>query len=365
MKKRLLFAAVDVGYRVENFTKYLAENYSDQISTESFVKYQAPNTHYKAQYDFVIDYYTTNRIYRSLAYFLFFLKSLFRYDVFYFISGETILSRRLRRFELKTYKLLGKRVVFNFVGSDIRSENYLIWKQTNIYDYLQGKSAPPKSEDFQKKLIDDALRYADSILVSTPDLLEITPQATYFPVVYDIENLAAEIESIEEPEKDPNKIYILHSPSNTGTKGTAIINDVLEKIKREFPAAVELIRPYNEKNYELTHSVSRYKLFQLMKQADIVIDQMVIGWYGLQSIEALITGKTVVCYIEKNLEKFLFEDCPIVTTDVLSLEQTLKNCMAERQMGILPDKRKQIEWLKKYHTPEANGQILLNSIDIR
>ena len=362
MKKRLLFAAVDVGYRIENFTKFLKENFADKITTESFVKYQTPNSHYKAVYDYVIDYYKTNRIYRSFAYFFFFLKSLFRYDVFYFISGETILSRSLRRFELAVYKLFGKRIVFNFVGSDIRSEKYLKWKRENIFEYLKGKNAPEKSEDFQKKLIADALEYGDSILVSTPDMIEIIPQAKYFPVIYDVEKLAAEMDEIEELEKDSNKIYILHSPSNTNTKGTAVINEALEKIEKEFGDQIELVLPFKNKNYELIHSVSRYRLFQLLKQADIVIDQMIIGWYGLQSIEALIAGNKVVCYIEKDLEKYLFENCPIVNANALNLEEKLKFCISEILKGNLPNREKQIEWLKKNHTLENQKSLLLSAI---
>lgn len=362
MKRRLLFAAVDIGYRIENYSKFLLKRFSGELSIQSFVKYQPPSSHYKSSYTYVIDYYKTNRIVRSFIYILFFLYSLARYNTFYFLSGETILSNNLRRFELSVYKFFGKRIVFNFVGSDIRSENFLKWKAKNIVDYLNGNPSPPKSENFQERLIAEAVEFADSILVSTPDLLELVPQAKYFPVVYDIEALAAEIEQAQKLLKDPNKIYILHSPSNVALKGTEIITAALENIKRKYPDRVEIVLPHKTKQYDLSHSVSRYELFQLIGQADIVIDQLIIGWYGLQSIEALTAGKQVICYIEKNLEKYLYENCPIINADAINLEQKIEKCISDIENKNIPAKEQIFDWVKANHTLESNNRLLIEGI---
>lgn len=362
MKLRLLFAAVDIGYRIENYSKFLLKKFSGALSIQSFVKYQPPNTHYKTDYTYVIDYYKTNRIVRSFVYVLFFLYSLIRYNAFYFLSGETILSNNLRRFELSVYKFFGKRIVFNFVGSDIRSENFLKWKAQHIVEYLNGVKSPPKSEEFQQRLISEATEFADSILVSTPDLLELVPQAKYFPVVYDIEALSAEMERAEKLPKDSDKVYILHSPSNTALKGTEIITAALENIKNKYPDKVEVVLPHKTKQYRLSHSVSRYELFQLINQADIVIDQLIIGWYGLQSIEALIAGKQTMCYIDKDLEKYLYADCPIINANALNLEQKIEECIANIKGKNISGKKEIVDWVKANHTLESNNETLIESI---
>ena len=71
------------------------------------------------------------------------------------------------------------------------------------------------------------------------------------------------------------------------------------------------------------YSATRYELFSYYKEADIVIDQMIIGWYGLLTVEALAAGNMVVAYIEESLKEQLFPDCPIKIADLNSLESKI------------------------------------------
>lgn len=107
------------------------------------------------------------------------------YDLDHFFSGETLLTRKLRRFEFRIYKLLGKRIIMHFVGSDIRSPEYLFWKDKNLVEFLNGNRSFPLTMPWQDALIKDSMDFADEILVSTPDLLAIIPSAKYYPVLID------------------------------------------------------------------------------------------------------------------------------------------------------------------------------------
>jgi hypothetical protein len=49
-----------------------------------------------------------------------------------------------------------------------------------------------------------------------------------------------------------------------------------------------------------------------MEESQVVIDQLVIGWYGLQTIEALLTGNQVIVWIPDSLRMYLAENCPII-----------------------------------------------------
>ena len=291
-KKRILFAAIDIGYRIEHYTKFIDKYLSDKLVAESFSKYVLPESHYKTKYTYSCPIDKTHPLILYLYSFSFFLFSLFRYDIFHFISGETILTRKLRSFELKIYKLLGKRVVMHFVGSDIRSEEYLYWKERNIKQYLNGTADFPISEPWQDKLIFDAEKYADCILVSTPDLKSIIPKSIYYPVLLDLEIFFKEISSLKPNQKQKDEIVILHSPSNTLLKGTIYIHEILKKVAKNSKYKIRLVLP-GEKliGTDKKYSVTRYQLFKLYQEADIVIDQLIIGWYGLQSVEALALKK--------------------------------------------------------------------------
>jgi hypothetical protein len=250
-KKRILFAAVDVGYRMGLYSKFINDNYSNQIHAESLSTYISPKNHYKTKYTHEYPFHSKSSIYRWYRSFLNFFLALFRYDIFHFISGETLLTRKVRRLELMIYKLFGKRIIMHFVGSDIRNEDYIKWKEQNIQQYLQGNDNFPKTLDWQNKLIIDAEKYADFILVSTPDLLQIVPKAKYYPVVLELDKYISELNAIKSQEKNEGEIVILHAPSNSKLKGTKYIIEILKKIESNSNHNIRLVLPsendYNNK----------------------------------------------------------------------------------------------------------------------
>lgn len=361
-RKKILFAAVDIGWRIEHYTKFINKNFADQLEAESFSKYVLPESQYKTKYTFTCPIDKTHPILLYLYSFCFFIYSLFRYDIFHFFSGETILTRKLRSFELAAYKLFGKQIIMHFVGSDIRSEEYISWKEKNIKQFLRGNNNFPKSLPWQKKLIQDAEKYADSILVSTPDLKELIPKSVYYPVLLDLNKFISEGKPDFSQKKKSDEIVILHCPSNTLLKGTSHIHDVLRKLTTSSNYKIKLLLPAEKIiGKQKQYAVSRYELFKLYKEADIVIDQLIIGWYGLQSIEALAMGKEVISYVDKHLEENLFPNCPIEIANVDNLEQVIIKCIKKILSNKQNDSTEVIDWIKKYHTIENNNEPLLSS----
>jgi hypothetical protein len=365
-RKKILFAAVDVGYRVELYTKFIHSYYADQLDPESLTTFVLPKQHYKTNYTYEFHYHTKPIIYRWYRSFLNFIFCLFRYDIFHFISGETLLTRKLRPLELRIYKLFGKRIVMHFVGSDIRSPQYIYWKEKNIQKFLSGDDNFPKNLHWQKKLINDARKYSDSILVSTPDLKELIPESEYYPVMLDLDKYLHELNEVAYNSNAEKEIVILHSPSNIQVKGTTHIHKVLKKIESESKYKIKLLLPAEKMmDNPKIYSVGRYELFRLYKESDIVIDQMIIGWYGLQSIEALAAGKQVISYIDEHLKPYLFPGCPIEVADINSLEKAILNCIDNIINEKMVNTQNNIEWIRKYHTIENNHSALIKAWNIK
>src|SRR5215213_6563928 len=113
---KMLFAAVDIGYRIELYTKFIRQHFSSQLKTESLTISLLPKEHYSTGYDYEFHFNGKNFLYRWTISLYNFVRCLFRYDMFHFFSGETLLPRKLRRFELTIYKLFGKRIIMHFVG---------------------------------------------------------------------------------------------------------------------------------------------------------------------------------------------------------------------------------------------------------
>ena len=217
-KHTILFAAVDIGWRIEQYKSFLEQIFGDHVYIKSFVKHKVSTQQYQTNYDYEFQFVKYPKIIQWLIAFVFFFYALFKFNTFYFFSGETILTRKLRRLEFKIYRFFNKKVIMHFVGSDIRDPNYLYWKANHIHDFLSGKINRSLSTNWQLELINDSKDFANHILVSTPDLLEIIPQATYYPVVINIEEFNKELKdaSLKVQNKffKSNKIKILHAPSN-------------------------------------------------------------------------------------------------------------------------------------------------------
>jgi hypothetical protein len=365
--KKILFAAVDVGYRIELYTKFIRQYHSMELYPESLCTYVLPKEHYKSTYTYEYNFHLHTKLYRWHKSLFNFIRCLCRYDVFHFISGETLLTRKLRRFELRIYKIFGKRIIMHFVGSDIRDEGYIYWKEQNIIQFIKGTDNNTKSLPWQKELIQDAERYADSVLVSTPDLKKLIPNSIYYPVMLDLDKFLLEINERPPMQRTVNEIVILHCPSSvvkSKLKGTDYIIKVLKKMEQDAKYNIRLLLPSeDEKKRSTNYSATRYELFQYYKEADIIIDQMIIGWYGLLSVEALATGKQVISYIDEALKPFLFPNCPIRQADVNTLEKIIVSCIEDIQNGVHKPSD-QIDWVRKNHTIEYNHMALLNSWNI-
>jgi hypothetical protein len=322
-KKRLLFAAVDIGWRIEHYTEFLTKQFGDKLKVESFVKFKLPRVQKETSYTFEFNFYKYSKIVQWELSFLFFIYALFRYDVFYFFSGETLLTYALRPFELRIYRLFGKKIIMHFVGADIRNSGYLFWLNHHFEEYLNGnklEGAPTKHTTKQRKLVMLAERFADKVFVSTPDLLEFfstKENVHWIPVFLHERKFLEELRSAKPYVFSDQKVRILFAPSNGPLKGADYVVSQVNKWSKN-KTDIEFLNMLDEKwtrqmkpfpPYVLTH----VDLLSYLQSVDIVIDQVLIGWYGLLAVESMYLNKVTICYIANDLKRFLSPTCPIIS----------------------------------------------------
>lgn len=150
------------------------------------------------------------------------------------------------------------------------------------------------------------ITYADRVFVSTLDLLKFLPSAEYIPNPIYISNIKVENEkySLHSP------IRILHTPTDSSIKGTIYINNAVEKLKTD--------------GYDIEYMLSVDKNhddnLKLIQRCDIYIDQILLGVYGVSSIESMFFGKPTLCYINQKYPGNL----PIVNVNSNNLYNELK-----------------------------------------
>jgi glycosyltransferase involved in cell wall biosynthesis len=175
--------------------------------------------------------------------------------------------------------------------------------------------------------------------VTTPDLLEDI-DAEWLPVVVDYQRWSSMVEPFSNPVPT-----ILHLPSRGRLKGSEYIDQILHRLSTD--GRIRYLRPEDH--------VDPSAVFGLVEQADIVIDGIVIGAYGVMSCQTLAAGRISIA----NLSElgFLRAECPIVDANPGTLEAVLEELVAHR------DSWKEIsiagrEFALKYHSGAFTSEVL-------
>ncbi|GAB2607641.1 hypothetical protein GCM10027067_19000 [Pseudactinotalea suaedae] len=121
--------------------------------------------------------------------------------------------------------------------------------------------------------------------VSTPDLLDDVPGATWCPVVVD----AARWSELAAP--SPHMVpTVLHVPSRGPMKGSELVDPVMRRMDE-----AGLIR------YHRANQVRSHQMPEVVQAADIVLDQFRIGSYGVAACEAMAAGRVVVGHVRTDV----------------------------------------------------------------
>ncbi len=146
-------------------------------------------------------------------------------------------------------------------------------------------------------------------------------------------------------------LRVLHAPNHRNLKGTAFLERAVERLRAE-GLAIEL---------QVLQGVPNHEVRTAMAKADVVVDQLVIGWYAMFALEAMAMGKPVVCRVREDLEALyrsqgLLEagELPLIHADGESIEETLRQLAKDPQRLAEAGKRSR-EFALRRHSVDAVG----------
>jgi len=273
-----------------------------------------------------------------------------RYDVFHFNFGTSLIDLwrvGLPLLDLPFYKRGGK-IVVTYNGCDARQKYKTIqrvsYSACHHDDCYNGRCNSGARDRVKQRKIAKFDQYAEAIFAVNPDLIYFLPKRTQF-LPYAIANWAM-IETL--PYKGVNKkLKIIHSPTNRVAKGSDTIIHSLDLIKKRYGDRIEVI---------LVENLPQAKARQVYAEADLAIDQILIGWYGGFAVEMMKMGKPVMAFIRKEDLRFLPEemarDCQraIIPIDPFSIFEKL--CEIIENPSILKAYREAaLEYVYRWHDP--------------
>jgi glycosyltransferase involved in cell wall biosynthesis len=200
-----------------------------------------------------------------------------RTDVFHFYFGLTLVPKRA---QFPILRATHRKSVFHFLGSDIR-----------------GKT--PQELAYAGK--------ADARIVGSYDAIRWVPDAEVIPPGVDLTTL----QPVQPPHEDT--AVFVHAPSSRTRKGTEHFVRACEELGVELEIVEGLHHDEARRRYE---------------RADVVLDQLNAGWYGMLAIEAMALGKPVVTFLHdeatRRTEEAFKTRVPIVRATKDNLVETLR-----------------------------------------
>jgi glycosyltransferase involved in cell wall biosynthesis len=232
-------------------------------------------------------------------------------DVFHFYFGLTLVPKR---FQFPILHAARKKSVFHFVGSDIR-----------------GKT--PEQLAYG--------RLADAQIVGSYDAARWIPDAEIVPPGIDLRGIEPS------PPRADGPIRVVHAALSRGRKGTDAIVAACQEV------GVELDVIENVRHDEVGPRIAR---------ADVVVDQLNSGWYGLFAIEAMAHAKPVVGFIHEEAARRTAEafgvEIPIMQTTTETLAADLRRLVEspdlQRERG-----RTSRAYVERVHDADAMADRLL------
>jgi hypothetical protein len=299
----------------------------------------------------------SGRLPRELRRWRFLLRAAREFDVIHFNAGETIMPQyndressavrqRLfdayaRGFELRDaawLRRLGKAVFVSFLGGEARIHEFGKRRFEISYTHdVEGTT----SDGRKAQRVARFDRWANELYSIHPDLMWTLPARAQFlphPGVDLTDWRPVRVERRDRP-------LVVHAPSERRIKGTAYVEAALERLRAEGVAF----------DYELVEGMTRTDARKVYERADLLVEQLLLGWYSNLAIELMALGKPVVTYIRDEDLRFVPEEMrrqlPVIDATPDSVYSVLRTWLTERRDELPEVGRAGRSYVERFHDP--------------
>jgi len=244
--------------------------------------------------------------------------------------------------DLPLLKYAGKTIIFTFQGDDARQGDCLDkyaefdWRREFGSDYY---SVP--TDAHKRWRIDKIARWADRIYALNPDLLRVLPPSAQF-----IPYAHVDLDKFKPRTPPANWIpRVMHAPSHRGVKGTRYVLETVDRLRRDGVTF----------DFELVEGKTHAEATTIYQQVDLVIDQLLLGWYGGLAVECMALGIPVISYIRHQDLEFvppaMRAELPLIRADRMTLYWVLKEWLTIRRAELPEVGRRCREFVEAWHNP--------------
>ena len=277
-----------------------------------------------------------------------FLKIRKKYDVFHFNFGSSLLNfpdYHIYFWDLPFYSRKAKKI-FTYNGCDARQKfptmhrtGFSACHENNCYNGICNSG---KMDKIRQKNIIKASKYADHIFALNPDLMHFLPakKTSFLPYTIAGWNEISPVSFVID-----KKIKIVHAPTNRIAKGSDYILRALNNLKKKYPIELNIVE-----------GVPNSQALKLYRESHIIIDQVLIGWYGGFAVEAMKMGKPVAVFIREEDLRFIpsqmvadIKDA-VININPFNIEEVLGKYLEDTSL-LKKKAEASMEYVNKWHDP--------------
>jgi len=241
------------------------------------------------------------------------------FDIFHFWNRSLVYRTDYGAFsgmDLPLIKARGRKIAYRFTGYDLRLPSRdLAVNPHSPFRYEQ----PTLYEEDRVKAYQDFLReYVDRFFVQDPEMAQFWPDATIVPRALDLRQW--EYVGLTGKERP----LVVHAPTNAAAKGTRFVLAAVEQLKSEGLAF----------DFRLLSGIPHEEARKVYREADIVVDQLLIGATGVMTLEAWALGKAVVTNLRPDLFEPFYEttDLPVANANPDTIVDVLRATIKDADM---------------------------------
>ncbi|MEO7147108.1 MAG: glycosyltransferase [Terrimesophilobacter sp.] len=183
------------------------------------------------------------------------------------------------------------------------------------------------------------------VFVSTPDLVLDVPHATWLPVVADLPRFTVTL-----PPLQRRLPVVVHVPTDERFKRSDLIDPVLWRLHAE--GVIE---------YRRLTGIPSAEMPDVFRAADVVVDQLGMGIYGVAACEAMAAGRVVVAHVSQYVRHYVKRETslelPILEVTSTTLESQILSIANERERYISAA-RHGPEFVRAVHDGTRSAQAL-------
>ena len=256
---------------------------------------------------------------------------------------DWLFAVRLEGIDIKAARLLNKVIAVTYQGDDARQGDYCRNNYpVHFVHEVEADYYTPETDEIKRKRILIFQKYADLIYALNPDLLNVLPEGSQFLPYASVDPRVWTPHFVNDM---PHVPHLVHAPSHRLAKGTRFLVSAVERLKAE---GVRF-------HFSLVEGLSNAEAKKIYEKADIVVDQLLAGWYGGLAVEMMALGKPVISYLNESdmhyLPNGMYNDIPIINANPSSIYSVLKDWLTVHKSKLNARGMMGRAYVEKWHDP--------------